>query len=118
MAEGFARAYLRGANVWSAGSEPEGYVHPLAVRVMDEVGIDIRGQTSKHINDLPEIPWDVVVVVCSPQECPALPGKTLEVWNVPDPFGESVETYREVRDVIREKVKDLARRLQGRGETS
>ena len=111
MAEGFARKYLKGARVLSAGSRPEGYVHPLAVRVMEEVGVDISGQRSKGIRNLPPLEWDVVVVVCSEEDCPYVPGKYHEVWNVPDPFNGDLALYRKVRDEIECHVKRLARRL-------
>ncbi len=111
MAEGFARRYLRGAEVFSAGSEPEGFVHPLAVQVMEEVGIDISHQRSKGIWDLPTLEWDVVITVCSGEECPSVPGKYREVWDVPDPYGKNLETYRKTRDEIECHVRRLSRRL-------
>ncbi len=111
MAEGFARRYLRGAEVFSAGSEPEGFVHPLAVQVMEEVGIDISHQRSKGIWDLPTLEWDVVITVCSGEECPSVPGKYREVWDVPDPYGKDLETYRKTRDEIECHVRRLSRRL-------
>ncbi len=111
MAEGFARRYLRGAEVFSAGSKPEGFVHPLAVQVMEEVGIDISHQRSKGIWDLPTLEWDVVITVCSGEECPSVPGKYREVWDVPDPYGKDLETYRKTRDEIECHVRRLSRRL-------
>ncbi|NPA79720.1 MAG: arsenate reductase ArsC [Thermotogae bacterium] len=111
MAEGFAKRYLRGHNVFSAGFAPEGYVHPMSVRVMRERGIDISNQRSKGLDALPPLRWDVVVLVCSAHECPTYEGATVEVWDIPDPFGGDLKAYRRVRDLIEERVKLLARRL-------
>ena len=111
MAEGFARRYLKGANVFSAGSKPEGFVHPKAIEVMAEVGIDISGQRSKGVRELPPVEWDVVITLCSGRGCPSVPGKYHEVWDVPDPYGGDLRTYRKNRDEIDCHVRRLARRL-------
>ncbi len=107
MAEGFARKYLKDWEVFSAGSKPAGYVHPLAIEVMREKGIDISGQRSKGLNDLPNLSWDVVVLVCSDEECPYVPGNKIEVWAIEDPIGKDIDFYRKVRDEIESRVLKL-----------
>lgn len=107
IAEGFARKYLKNWEVFSAGSKPEGYVHPLAIEVMREKGIDISKQRSKGINELPDYPWDVVVLVCSEEECPFVPGKNVEVWGIEDPKGKEIDFYRKVRDEIERRVLEI-----------
>jgi arsenate reductase len=75
MAEGLCRD-RRGDDIepFSAGIEKHG-LNPMAVRVMDEIGIDISGQSSKTIGELPDIPFDLVVTVCADADasCPAFP---------------------------------------------
>ena len=64
MAEGLARARApKGVEIWSAGTEPSG-VHPLAVQVMDEIGIDIRAHASKGLEEVPWRQADTVVTLC------------------------------------------------------
>jgi protein-tyrosine-phosphatase len=78
MGEGFLRASVGDkANVISAGSKPVGYVHPLAVQVMSEVGIDISAHTSKSMRDFLSGKVDIVISVCgnADQVCPQYPGQ-------------------------------------------
>jgi len=107
MAEGFAKKYLKDWEVFSAGSKPAGFVHPLAVEVMKEKGIDISTQKSKGIWELPKVEWDVVVLVCSDEECPVVNGKKVVVWGIEDPIGKDIEFYRKVRDEIERRVISL-----------
>ena len=74
MAEGLARArFGGGVRVQSAGSAPSA-VNPLAVRVMAEIGIDVSGQRSKHVETIDPATVDLVVTLCADEVCPALPG--------------------------------------------
>ena len=120
MAEGWARR-LRGQTVepYSAGVEPGG-IDPLAVRVMAEVGIDISGQRSKHVDELAGIRFDRVVTVCDSarERCPILPGDVPATHiGFRDPPAlarnartedEALEIYRSVRDEIRAFVESLS----------
>jgi arsenate reductase len=116
MAEGWARA-LKGSEIeaYSAGVNPQG-LHPLAVRVMAEAGVDISGQSSKHVRDLKDIPFDYVVTVCdgARESCPLFPGKAKVVHRSfadPGAAGGSEEevlaVFRRVRDELRDFVKSL-----------
>src|SRR5262245_35336924 len=72
MAEGFARQLEPpGVEVWSAGSEP-GTVHPLAIRVMSEIGIDLGAARSKGVDAVPWREADTVVTLCGEEVCPVL----------------------------------------------
>lgn len=117
MAEGFLR-HLFGDQFesLSAGAKPAGYVHPRAVTVMAECGIDISSQVSKSIRDfLPPLgtPPDVVIGVCSTadENCPVFPAN-VERWQWPfdDPFhvkgseAEQMSEFRRVRDEIRTRI--------------
>jgi arsenate reductase len=78
MGEGFLRASVGDkATVISAGSKPVGYVHPLAIQVMSEVGIDIAAHTSKSMRDFLSGKVDIVISVCgnADQVCPQYPGQ-------------------------------------------
>jgi len=118
MAEGIAR-HLAGpeTKVFSAGSEPS-LVHPLAIRVLDEIGLDIRGQHSKRANEIPADAIDVVVTLCAEEVCPVWLGETHRVhWGLPDPVaegGEPVPAFRTVRDELVKRLELLfGNRLTG-----
>lgn len=114
IAEGFARS-MAGPDVvvWSAGTEP-GRVHPMAVEVMKEAGLDLSGQRSKHYDELPWREADTVVTLCgeAAEACPVLAGDVRRVhWPLPDPSlappERALETFRETRDEIRWRVASL-----------
>ena len=116
MAEGFLRTYAGGRfTVQSAGTKAT-TIHPLAVRAMREVGIDISDQRSKSVEDVGE-GWDVVIMVCD-ANCPIPPRSGLKLrWSFPDPAlagGDDYErltAFRVVRDGIAKRVRSLATRL-------
>jgi protein-tyrosine-phosphatase len=88
MAEGLLR-HLAGdrVEVFSAGSEPAS-VHPLAVKVMSEIGVDLSKQRSKHLNEFTGQPFDYIVTVCDRvrEVCPVFPGDPEQIhWSFPDP---------------------------------
>lgn len=110
MAEGWARA-LHGERLqaFSAGVEPH-RLHPLAVRVMAEAGVDIGGQRSKHVDELRDLQPDFVVTVCdhAAEVCPLFPGARRQVHHAfVDPArasgteAEVLAVFRRVRDEIR-----------------
>lgn len=117
MAEGWARRlFAPKVRVWSAGSEPAKAVHPLAVEVMREVGIDISAQQPKRVADVPLGDVDTVVTLCAEEVCPLLPGEQRrEAWAFPDPAAATGgpdamrEAFRRVRDELRGKIEALAR---------
>jgi arsenate reductase len=111
LAEGILR-HAAGTvlNVASAGSNPAGYVHPLAVEVMAEIGIDIRNHHSKHMNEFLQQPVETVITVCgnADQACPLFPGQVNRYhWGFDDPAHaqgtreEQLAVFRRVRDEIR-----------------
>jgi arsenate reductase len=116
MAEGFLRAYAGDRfDIESAGTKAT-TIHPLAVRAMREIGIDISGQRSKSVEDVGE-DWDVVVTVCD-ANCPIPPRSGMKLrWSLPDPAlaggddEERLAAFRTVRDGIGKRVRSLATRL-------
>lgn len=116
MAEGFLRSYAGDRFVVQSAGTKATTIHPLAVRAMREVGIDISGQHSKLVDDVGE-GWDVVVTVCD-ANCPIPPRSGLKLrWSFPDPalaLGDDEErlaAFRTVRDGIQKRVRSLATRL-------
>lgn len=119
MAEGWARA-IKGneMDVWSAGIETHG-LNPLAVQAMAEAGVDISQHSSTLIEELPVKEFDLVITVCenAHESCPVFPGKAQVVhYGFADPprlaaeaanEDEAMESYRFVRDQIREYVEQL-----------
>jgi arsenate reductase len=96
--------------VQSAGSKPAGYVHPLAIRVMEEIGIDIGSHRSKHLDEFLGRHVETVITVCgnADQACPAFPGQlNRHHWGFDDPAHatgsdeEKLAVFRRVRDEIR-----------------
>ena len=111
LAEGILRAAAGDTlNVQSAGSKPAGYVHPLAIQVMKEIGIDISAHHSKHMNDFLQQPVETVITVCgnADQACPMFPGQVNRPhWPFDDlahatgTDEEKLVVFRRVRDEIR-----------------
>ena len=110
MAEGFARA--AGIEAYSAGTEPAGYVHPLALQVMAEKGIDISGHISKGLDLNLAQSMDAVITVCgeADEACPAIPHVNRLHWPIPDP-AKAAGTEEEVLSVFRAVREDIARRV-------
>jgi protein-tyrosine-phosphatase len=108
MAEGFANAFGRGKlEVYSAGSGPSSQIDPLVIEVMKEKRIDLSGKRPKGLNDLPSIQMDYLITMGCEETCPAVLAKKMIEWQIPDPKGKSVDVFREVRDLIKNKVKTL-----------
>jgi arsenate reductase len=120
MAEGLLRS--RGGStfvVFSAGTQPR-TVHPLAVKVMQEIGIDISDQTAKGIEAFAtEPPMDLVVTVCheAQETCPIFPNARRQVhWGFPDPSRvtgteeEHLAAFRHIRDLIAAKIAQFLER--------
>lgn len=117
MAEGFARTL--GKNVieaYSAGLMPAGIIHPKAVAVMKETGIDITSHKSKGIDHAILEKMDIIVTLCGNAEasCPMTPPSIRRMhWPIDDPVsamgteGEIMNEFRKARDEIKEKVRNL-----------
>ena len=111
LAEGFLKAAAGDIlDIQSAGSKPAGYVHPMAVRVMSEAGIDISNHRSKHLNEFLDQKIETVITVCgnADQACPVFPGQlNRHHWGFLDPAHaqgseeEVLAVFRQVRDEIR-----------------
>ena len=108
MAEAFAR--IHGPEIvepYSAGSHPSGKINPKAIEMMKEVGYDLGKHKSKSLSGLPSVEFDVAVTMGCGDECPMIRAKRREDWKIPDPKEMPPEQFREVRDLIERKVKQL-----------
>ena len=111
LAEGILRAAAGDLiEVASAGSKPAGYVHPKSIEVMKEIGIDISGHTSKHLDEFLNRSVDTVITVCgnADQACPMFPGQVNRFhWGFEDPAHatgseeEILNEFRRVRDQLK-----------------
>ncbi len=127
MAEGLLRTLGGGRfDVHSAGTEPRG-LHPLAVKAMAEIGVDIAGQHSKGLEGYRDQPFDYIITVCdrARDNCPTFPGDNERVhWSFRDPAeasgteAEQMVVFRQVRQEISERMRlwlvRVEKRLQER----
>ena len=114
MAEGLWRTLGKGEwDSYSAGSKPAGYVHPLAIEAMKDIGIDLSEARSKHVDEFAGQSFDLVITVCdsAKEACPVFPGaKQMKHWPFDDPaYAEGSDEekrafFREVRDQIRRRI--------------
>jgi arsenate reductase len=114
MAEGLVNYFLDGQwQAYSAGTAPAGYVHPLAIQVMAELGLDLSSHRSKTAEEFRNIPLDVVITVCddAAENCPVWlgPGQVVHI-GFPDPAKadgseeERLAVFRQVRNDIRHEI--------------
>ena len=112
MAEGLARSMAPGGTtVLSAGSIPA-RVSPHAIKVMQEIGIDVSSHRSKSVDEIPKEQVGTVITLCAEEVCPVFPGAVEKLhWPHPDPAAtvgskeEILESFRTVRDQIRDKLR-------------
>jgi arsenate reductase len=115
MAEGLLRILSDGGfDVVSAGIRPT-QVHPLAIRAMQERGIEIQHHRSKSVNEFAGESFDYVITVCdaAAESCPTFPGPAQRIhWSLPDPAGatgsedERLGDFRRVRDTLETRLRD------------
>ncbi len=117
MAHGFLQSFDKSLEVCSAGTQPASRVHPLAVGVMKEAGIDISSHTPKGVDIYLRNTWDYVITVCggANETCPTFIGKVGKRLHIrfDDPSDaqgseESVkDEFRRVRDEIRKRIAEF-----------
>ena len=117
MAQGILQSLDPHLDVHSAGTKPASEVHPLGIKVMSEIGIDISTHYPKHIDRFIDQEWDLVITVCGGANgsCPMFSGKVGKrmhiVFDDPDAFTgtdeEIIAEFRRVRDEIRLKMQDF-----------
>ena len=97
--------------VFSAGSEPAGELNLAAVEAMAEMGIDISENIPMRFNESLMEEVDVVITMGCGDTCPVLPGKNYLDWQLDDPADQKIETVREIRDQIEDKVRLLIEKI-------
>jgi arsenate reductase (thioredoxin) len=108
MAQAFANIYSNGRIIaYSAGSRPSGKINPKAIRAMKELGYDLSAHQSKSLDDLPDIDFEYAITMGCGDACPLVKAKHRLDWNIPDPRDMDEAAFREVRDLIRDKVEEL-----------
>lgn len=96
----------------SAGIKPASEVHPNAVQLMQEEGIDISNKKPQPLTRELQTKADVAIIVCGSAECPVVYAKRIEEWNISDPVKMSIDDARRIRDLVRSKVKKLVEELE------
>ncbi len=112
MAEGFLKSFDSALEVYSAGTAPSGRVHPKAVQVMQEVGIDLSKNHPKNVDQFLDMPFDYVITVCdhAKETCPVFTGQVKHRLHIgfEDP-AEAIGTEEEILSVfrrVRDEIKD------------
>jgi arsenate reductase (thioredoxin) len=98
-------------HVRSAGSLPAAELDPTVVTVMSEMGLDLSRNYPKPLTDDVVRASDVVITMGCGDSCPIYPGKRYEDWDLPDPADQPLDTVRDIRDQIQERVKTLVASL-------
>ena len=113
MAQGFAEVFGgEKVEVYSAGSIPSSQIDPIVIEVMKEKGIDLSSKRPKGLNDLSPIEMDYLITMGCEETCPAVLAKKIIAWEIPDPKGKSIDVFREVRDMIEERVRALLKEIE------
>jgi len=109
MSQAFAKM-IGGASVkaYSAGSKPSGVINPKAIAAMKELGYDLSKHDSKSLQEVEKYaPFDAVVTMGCGDACPWMPAKKFIDWEIPDPRHMGPAEFTKVRNLIRDKVKEL-----------
>lgn len=114
MAEGFARTLGEDKISVTASGLEASQVNPTAIEVMSEINIDISDQTSKPLSDFNPEDYDAVISLCGcgvnlPESW--VVREVFQDWQLDDPVGQPIETFRRVRDEIKERVNKLVQSL-------
>ena len=113
MAQAFAQLLGGDAvEAHSAGSRPSGKVNPKAVAAMQELGYDLSTHASKGLDDYNGQPFDAAVTMGCGDACPLVRADRRIDWQIPDPRDMTPDEFRVVRDLIRDKVRDLLSELR------
>ena len=109
LAEAFVKL-LDGKNIlsFSAGSAPSGKINQKAIAAMKELGYDLSVHRSKSLEEVKQFaPFDAVVTMGCGDACPWMPAKKFIDWDIPDPKEMNENDFRQVRDLIKNKVEEL-----------
>lgn len=114
MAEGWAKKLGSDIfEVYSAGTENYKEVKPVAVEVMEEAGVSMKGHRPKLLSEIPS-KVDVLITMGCNVVCPYIPNKYKVDWGLDDPSGGTIEDFRKTRNLIKLKVEDLIRLVKNK----
>lgn len=117
IAEGLAKKILgEEFSIQSAGSNPSGRVHRMAIQVLEEMGVDPSEQFSKSWDQMDLHSMDLIITLCAEEVCPVVPIKVKKLhWPIPDPAAvggtnsERLEAFRKTRELLRERIETTFR---------
>ncbi|HEY6220947.1 MAG TPA: arsenate reductase ArsC [Candidatus Eisenbacteria bacterium] len=113
MAQAFFEQLAPHFTATSGGSSPAAAVHPIVIDAMREVGIDLAGHKPRKVDAEMLARADVVISMgCDDPAVCDYPGRKVEDWRIPDPSGKPIDEVRRIRDLLRARVEELARRLR------
>jgi len=113
MAQAFLERLAPEHSPVSGGSSPAAAIHPTVVEAMREVGIDLAGRKPRKVDAEMRAQADIVISMgCDDPAVCDYPGRKVEDWAIPDPSGKPIDEVRRIRDLLRERVEGLARRLR------
>lgn len=115
MAQAFAK--IHGGtfiNAYSAGSKPSGKINPKAIAAMKELGYDLGSHQSKSLSEIPNVEYEYAITMGCGDECPFVVARHREDWNIPDPREMNEAEFREVRNLIENKVKALLKEIRNK----
>jgi len=113
IAEAFAHMHGKELiEAYSSGSRPSGTVNPKAVETMKEIGYDLTKHTSKSLNYIPSGEYEYAITMGCGDECPLVLAKYREDWQIPDPKSLPPDEFRNIRDLIENKVKTLVAKIE------
>jgi protein-tyrosine-phosphatase len=113
MAEAYFKKYApKDWTTVSAGIKPAVEVHPNAILLMKEEGIDISNKKPQALTQELQLKADIAVIVCGSGECPVVYAKYVESWDMPDPAKMPLDDARKIRDAIKNRVLSLIEKLK------
>jgi protein-tyrosine-phosphatase len=105
MAEALCKIYGKDLiDSYSSGSRPSGVVNEKAIAVMKGLGYDLTSHVSKSLDQIPQIKYDYVITMGCGDECPYVSTEKREDWQIPDPKAMEMDEFKEVRNMIKNKV--------------
>ena len=107
VAEAFFNKYAKGAIAYSAGSKPAKEIDPMTVEVMKEKGIDLAGKKPSGFQPHLSRIFDITVTMGCKDTCPITPKEKTIDWDIENPKGKPIEKYREMRDEVEQRVRQL-----------
>ncbi|MEM2991087.1 MAG: arsenate reductase ArsC [Halobacteria archaeon] len=112
VAEAYFNRYAPvGWKAISAGTRPAENVHPMAVELMKEDGLDISKQKTKPLNRELQDLAEIAVIVCSGSSCPVIHSRKVLKWDIPDPSSMSIDEARKIRDELKIRLLQLINHL-------